>query len=275
MQENCIVTAFNGKNILKLWSELKSLAYIIKGMDKKVVVIFLTAALLQTISFYLTSRRFFRVNIFPAHRSNPDIFLMEYLYWFIGDFITYFILSLFIIKFFLKERLKDYGFSWGEHKIGFIISIVFMIFMLPFIWVFSSAPDFVEKYPHLLSARSDWGEFTVYESGMLIYMFSWEFIWRGFMLFGLKEKFGYYAVLIQMIPFVILHNGKPLAETFGAIAGGIALGILALRTNSFLYGVITHMAVMFSIDFICTLRFRTNDYGVGFDSIYNLISYIL
>jgi hypothetical protein len=56
-------------------------------------------------------------------------------------------------------------------------------------------------------------------------------------LFGLKEKFGFYAVLIQMIPFVILHNGKPELETFGAIAGGIALGILALRTKSFYYCV--------------------------------------
>jgi membrane protease YdiL (CAAX protease family) len=142
--------------------------------------------------------------------------------------------------------------------------------MLPLIWFFSATPEFVEKYPHLLSARTNWLEFSVYEAGMLIYLFSWEFFWRGYMLFGLKEKFGYYAVLIQMIPFVILHNGKPFAETFGAIAGGIALGILALRTNSFLYGVITHMVVMISIDFICTMRFRANDYGIGADSLLNL-----
>jgi hypothetical protein len=260
---------------LKLKQELKDLAKIIKQLDRKIIAIFLTVAVLQTISWYLTSRRFFRINFFPEYQSHPDIYLIEYLYWFIGDFITYFIISVIIIKFFLKERLKDYGFTWGEHKIGFTVSSIFIIVMLPVIWFFSSTPEFVEKYPHLLSARSNWGEFTIYESGMLIYMFSWEFIWRGFMLFGLKEKFGYYAILIQMIPFVILHNGKPVAETFGAIAGGIALGILAFRTNSFFYGVITHMGVMFSIDFICTLRFRTNDYGVGLDSFTNLISNIL
>jgi uncharacterized protein len=84
----------------------------------------------------------------------------------------------------------------------------------------------MQKYPHLPAARDSWNIFFIYESGMLLYMFAWEFIWRGFMLFGLKEKFGYYAVLIQMIPFVILHNGKPELETFGAIAGGIALGFL-------------------------------------------------
>ena len=102
-------------------------------------------------------------------------------------------------------------------------------------------------------------------------MIGWEFIWRGFMLFGLMEKFGYYSVLIQMIPFVILHNGKPIAETFGAIAGGIALGMLAFRTNSIYYCVFSHMGVMFSIDVISTLRYRANDYGVGLDSLFNII----
>jgi len=94
------------------------------------------------------------------------------------------------------------------------------------------------------------------------------------MLFGLEEKFGYYSVLIQMIPFVILHNGKPVPETFGAIAGGIALGILALRTRSIYYGVITHIGVMYAIDLICTLRFRADDYGVGLNSLLNILSKI-
>jgi membrane protease YdiL (CAAX protease family) len=106
-------------------------------------------------------------------------------------------------------------------------------------------------------------------------MFSWEFIWRGYMLFGLKEKFGYYAVLIQMIPFLILHNGKPAPETFGAIIGGLVLGILALRTNSILYCVITHVCVMFSIDIISVLRFKAGDYGIGINSLINILKEIV
>lgn len=94
------------------------------------------------------------------------------------------------------------------------------------------------------------------------------------MLFGLEKKFGYYSVLIQMIPFVILHNGKPFLETIGAIFGGIALGILALRTRSFYYCVLTHIGVMYSIDLISSLRFRANDYGIGLDSLINLVRQI-
>jgi len=258
-------------NISGLKSETKLLLENIRGMDRKVIIIFLSVAVLQTISWYYTSRNFFRHNIFPFYQNDPEVYLYEYLYWFVSDFITFFILSVVVIKFILRENLRDYGLQVGELKLGILFSAIFLLIMIPLIWFFSSTPSFTEKYPHLLSTRSSWEKFFIYEAGMLVYMISWEFIWRGFMLFGLKEKFGYYSVLIQMIPFVILHNGKPVAETFGAIAGGIALGALAFRTNSIIYCVITHSGVMFAIDLISTLRYRSNDYGVGFDSLFNII----
>jgi len=251
--------------------EIIDLIKSIREMDRKVIIIFLTVAVIQTISWYYTSRNFFRHNIFSIYQNDPNVYLYEYLYWFIGDFFTLFILTSIVIKFVLREKLSDFGIQPGEIKAGLIFSSLFLGVMIILIWFFSATISFSEKYPHLLSTRNDWNAFSIYEMGMLIYMISWEFIWRGFMLFGLKEKFGYYSVLIQMIPFVILHNGKPIAETFGAIGGGIALGILAFRTNSIFYCVVTHAGVMFTIDLLSTLRYRANDYGVGLDSLINII----
>jgi membrane protease YdiL (CAAX protease family) len=259
----------------KIKNELKNLLVIIKNLDKKVIYIFISVAVLQTISYYFTSRRFFRQNFFQYFQSDSNVFLIEYLYWFIGDFFAYFIFPFLVIKFLFKERVKNYGVSFGDYKAGIKITVIFLIIMLPLIWIASSLPEFNKTYPHLSSAKYSWNIFLIFESGMLIYMFSWEFIWRGFMLFGLKEKFGYYAVLIQMIPFLILHNGKPAPETFGAIIAGIALGVLALRTNSILYCVLTHMSVMFSIDLISVLRFKADDYGIGINSIINIINTII
>jgi uncharacterized protein len=254
--------------------EINRLLEIVREMDRKVIIIFLSVAVLQTVSWYYTSRNFFRIYFFPNYQNDPNVFLYEYLYWFIGDFFTFFILCIIIIKFILKEDFKNYGLQFGDYKTGLVLSAIFLLVMVPAIWFFSATPDFSKKYPHLLSTRNSWGEFFIYESGMMLYMISWEFIWRGFMLFGLKEKFGYYSVMIQMIPFVILHNGKPAAETFGAIAGGLALGVLALRTNSILYCIITHVGIMFTIDLISTLRYRANDYGVGLDALLNIIKII-
>lgn len=253
-------------------SELKELWNIIKKLDRKVLIILLSVSVLQTISWYFTSRRFFRYNYFEQLQFDKNVFLYEYLYWFIGDFVTLFIVPVLIIKLFIKEHLQDYGLKKGDHKTGIKYSLIFLAIMIPIIWFVSTSSEFIQTYPQLNDAKYSWGLFLIFETGILLYMVAWEFIWRGFLLFGLEAKFGYYAVLFQMIPFVILHNGKPAIETFGAIIAGLALGILALRTRSILYCIITHAGVMFFIDLVSILRFRTNEYGTG---IYSLIKVFL
>lgn len=257
-----------------LKAELKRLFEIVKDLDKKVIIVFISVGILQTISWYYTSRRFFRINFFDDLQFDPNVYLIEYIYWFICDFFTFFILPVLIIKTLFKEKIKDYGISFGNYKIGLKIVVIFLLIMIPLVWFASSQNDFIQTYPQLKQARESWLTFVIFESGLVIYMFAWEFIWRGFMLFGLEKKFGYYSVLIQMIPFLILHNGKPPLETFGAIIGGIALGILALRTRSIFYCVIVHAGVMVSIDFISVMRFRAQDYGIGIISFINIIKQI-
>ncbi len=254
--------------------EVKDFLDNLKQLDRKIVTIFLAIGILQTTSWYFTSRRFFRENLFDFFLHSKDPYLFEYLYWFIGDLFTFILPTFLIIKLFFKEKIKDYGFRIGDWKIGLTFSIVFLFIMIPVIWFISASDVFTQKYPHLSSARDSWNIFIIYELGMLLYMIGWEFLWRGFMLFGLEKKFGFYSIFIQMIPFVILHNGKPFIETLGAIPGGIALGWLALRTRSFYYCVVVHIGVMYSIDLISVIRFRTNEYGIGIQSLLNIIGNI-
>lgn len=255
-------------------SDISTLISVIKKLDKKTLAVFLVIPILTTISWYYTSRRFFRRNLYQNFSADPNAGLYEFIYWFAGDFLVYFILPLIIIKLILRKPLRQFGMQFGDISAGIKYTGLFIAVMLPLIWLVSSGESFKAAYPHLALAKQNWNIFLIYESGMLLYMFAWEFIWRGFTLFGLEEKLGGYAVMVQMIPFVILHNGKPPLETFSSIIGGIALALLAIRTRSFLYCVIVHFSVIFSIDFISTLRFQTNDYGVGINSLINVLSQI-
>jgi membrane protease YdiL (CAAX protease family) len=252
-------------------AELKKLYRIIKSLDKKVIIIFLSVAVLQTISWYYTSRRFFRATWFEDLQFERDVYLWEYLYWFAGDIFTLFVIPALIIKLWFREKLGSYGVAAGDYKAGVKYSIIFLAIMLPVIWVVSSSGEFADAYPMLYDAKLSLRVFLIFETGLVFYIAAWEFIWRGFMLFGLKEKFGYYSVFIQMIPFLILHNGKPAVEAFSAILGGIALGILALRTGSVLYGIFIHAGIMFTIDFISVLRFKAQDFGAGLSSVINIL----
>ena len=251
-------------------AELKEEYLKIKGLDKKVVIIFLSVAVLQTISWYYTSKFFFRINLYQFFRENPQVKLLQYVYWFLGDSFSFFLLPVIIIFFLLKEKISNYGLKSGDSNFGLKISLPVIIFMLIIVWFISSSNSFYLTYPYLSEAKDSWNVFFIFEILLFIYVFSWEFIWRGFMLFGLEPKFGYYSIFIQMIPFVILHNGKPVLETFSAIIGGILLGVLAIKTRSILYGVLIHYSLIFSMDFISTLRYRSNEFGVGINSFINL-----
>jgi uncharacterized protein len=255
-----------------LKEEIRKLFEEINKLDKKVIIIFLSVAVFQTISWYYTSRTFFKLNLYNYFRDFERVELIEFYYWFIGDFISFFLLPALIIKLWFKEKIsRDYGVKRGDVKAGVITALFFFLIMLPFLWVVTSFPAFERVYPHIHSARENWTIFIIYEAGLLLYMFAWEFIWRGYMLFGLREKFGNYAIFIQTIPFVILHNGKPAAETLGAIIAGIALGVLAFRTGSMIYGFIIHGSVMFTIDLISVLRYKTGEYGTGINSLINIL----
>ena len=134
-------------------TEFKELIIAVKKLDKKIIVVFLTVAMLQTFAFYFTSRRFFRANLFEQFENYSDPYLIEYLYWFIGDFFTFFILGIVVIKFVLKEKLSDYGLQIGDFNVGLKISLLFLSVMIILIWFVSATPSFAEKYPHLSSAK--------------------------------------------------------------------------------------------------------------------------
>ena len=76
------------------------------------------------------------------------------------------------------------------------------------------------------------------------------------MLFGLERKFGNYTLLIQTIPFAVMHYTKPLPEAIGSIIAGVLLGILALETRSFLYGAAIHWLVAMTMD-VVAVNFST------------------
>ena len=127
----------------------------------------------------------------------------------------------------------------------------------------SDSPEFQSSYPHYTPAATDWQIFLIYHAFFLFYWIGWEYLWRGFVLFGTAHTFGLYAIFVQMVPFALLHADKPLAEAFLSIVGGLALGALVWRCRSFWIAVPIHAVQMFLIDFWCTLRIRTGVSGIG------------
>ena len=236
-------------------SEFNQLSKEIKTLDKKVVIVFLSSIILFTISWYFANPKFFRESF--TFIKQEDIVLEEltsFVYWFMLDFLLFFIIPVYVIKLIFKEELKDFGMSFTNLKVGVLYTFIAILIFISIVILVSNSENFREYFPLMNSAKEDLVVFLIYEIFFLTFIFSWEFIFRGYILFGLEKKFGLYAIFIQMIPFVLLHSGKPFIETFASIFGGLFLGYLALRIRSMLYGFIIHAIILVALDLIALLK---------------------
>jgi membrane protease YdiL (CAAX protease family) len=126
--------------------------------------------------------------------------------------------------------------------------------MLPLVVWAAFQPSFQRAYPYFGFARAGLTAFALGLAVRFTGMFCWEFILRGYLLFGLERRVGAAAAIaVQTIPFAILHFGKPLPETLGSIIAGVALGIIAVRNRSFIPGAILHFAVAATLDVLAVL----------------------
>ncbi len=85
------------------------------------------------------------------------------------------------------------------------------------------------------------GPLARYIAERVVILFALEYMYRGFLLFGLKRDFGEGAIIVQMIPFALLHAGKPEIETIGCILTGLYFGYVAYRTGSMWPVFIIHL----------------------------------
>lgn len=235
--------------------EYSNLEKEILHLEKKTALIFITSIVLLTVSWYFSNPKFFlgTLNIeINSEKLYND--LAAFSYWFVLDTILFLLVPLLIIKSIFNEDIKNYGLILGNQKIGWFFLGISILFFLPVIILVSNSETFVQFFPLMENAKNDILIFLIYEILFIGFIFSWEFIFRGFMLFGLEKRFGIYSIFIQMIPFVILHNGKPFLETFAAIFGALFLGYLALRTKSIYYGFSIHAFILVSLDIIAFLK---------------------
>jgi hypothetical protein len=155
----------------------------------------------------------------------------------------------------LRIPLKELGFSWGEPRKWLRDVALLYLVMLPLLFLVSRQPDFQQAYPYFRFAAKGWRWFLLAQLIQIAFMFCWEFLTRGYLLFGFYRKLGPIAVAIQMIPFVLLHSGKPELETYGSIVAGLVLGVVALRARSFYPCVLLHFAVAATLDVLSVVRF--------------------
>ncbi len=167
--------------------------------------------------------------------------------------INYLLLPALYIGYSRRLSFKKTGFTLSNLSFRTLKNYALLyLLMLPVIYGVSKNPDFLHKYPFY---KPQPGEpltdyFIFWEILYFIQFIGVEFFFRGFLIHATKHRFGMYSVFVSILPYVMIHFGKPLPETIGAIGAGFILGMLSYKSGSVIPGIFLHYAVAVTMDIL-------------------------
>ncbi len=255
--------------------EAESLAYRLsdagRQTDWKTPVVLLTAAVCLTLQQY-TSHPYQVIDTvrFVASAFGSDAVhavtatlrgwggdqLANRVWWCTVAVITYAVLPWLVLRFAFGERLDDYGLKFRGALAAWRLYVVCVAVMVPLVWYCSTEERFQQTYPFLRVAsaeevRADLWKWELCYAAQFVGL---EFFFRGFLVHGTKHRFGAGAVFVSVVPYAMIHFGKPMPEAFASIVAGVALGFISLTTRSIWLGAALHIAVAWSMDLACLAR---------------------
>ncbi|MCE9647443.1 MAG: CPBP family intramembrane metalloprotease [Chloroflexi bacterium] len=146
--------------------------------------------------------------------------------------ILYLLVPLLLILLVFREHPGNFGFSFGDWKLGLTYTAIGILVMAPVIYYLGSGNESMRNYYERFLPGLPWTTF--------LDLIGWEFLFRGLILFAYARKFGHEALWLQAVPFAIAHISKPAIETLSTVFGGFLFGWVAYRTRSFLWPFLIH-----------------------------------
>jgi len=167
---------------------------------------------------------------------------------FIGGAILLVIIPLLIIRFILKEPVRNFGVGLppkGKRLTGLFAFLFLVIVLSPVFFSISKNASMQAVYPFYKGFTSI-SQFIIYEIAYFPFFVTIEFIFRGYLLFGLDDMHDTYVtdnpqknlnfigfgLIIQMLAYTMWHMGKPIPELWGTPVWGLVTGMFTYHLRS-------------------------------------------
>jgi len=178
------------------------------------------------------------------------------------------IVPIILIKAGFNQSLKDYGLGLppkGRRALALWTFLVLTLVSLPAFWLGTTETGMRATYPLFRGDFPTIMSFALYQLTYLPFFIAIEFIFRGYLLFGLAGVrdeeiklagggfpgvfyFHRYAILIQMLSYTAWHLGKPVPELWGTLIWGLAAGATAYAVRSIWPVVFSHWLLNVFLD---------------------------
>jgi membrane protease YdiL (CAAX protease family) len=168
----------------------------------------------------------------------------------IGGYLTPYVVWRFA---FPRDSLRDLGLRFTGLRQHAWLYAFFVVVMVPILLIVSRQPDFGAYYPICSTAGRSWAEFAGWEAIYIGQFVGLEMFFRGWWI-RTTRIFGTGAIFSMIVPYCMIHFGKPYLEACAALIAGVILGSLAIRTRSIWAGVAVHVTVAILMDVLALER---------------------
>jgi membrane protease YdiL (CAAX protease family) len=214
-------------------------------------------ALLFLAHFFWGSERFFARRLLPLlarGRRRPDLDRVQSLgvyYRRASAFLLYGMVPLLGVRLMPGESLRDFGLS--PHLDLSPLYLLPLVVLSFFTLLFSSRSAVLHRrYPEVRTAAGSGRRFLLSSLSYLLYFFGYEFLFRGFLLFGLYRHLGAWKAVLASTAFTALtHLRTPLPVILGSVATGLLFARVVLAAGSLWPVLALHCCIGIGMDLLC------------------------
>jgi len=157
-----------------------------------------------------------------------------------------------------RRSLREVGLGLGDHRFWLpIAGLVLAIQVVVVVSWLSRDPTYAARYPSFEPARQGGLLLLAWEASRAVYMFSWEFMFRGYLLLLLERRLGLLSCVVQMVPFALMHmvSQKPISEVYFTVGSGLVSGLFVVECRSVWPVVLLHAVGAILLD-VCLVLGR-------------------
>jgi len=194
-----------------------------------VVIIYLAWHLLHQVVFHKDlCRPFNRIGEYFSYRLSAFLFLGALSYW----------VALHLLN--CSPAEVGIGFTLGPvgKKWVLIAAIVLPALML---WIGRSKENLWQN-PKIRARHWTWALVILNTLSWIIYLFAYEFFFRGFLLFPCITEFGLvWAIIINVVLYTLAHADQGRSMMIGAVVFSIVLSLISYYTGNFYAAFLIHV----------------------------------
>jgi membrane protease YdiL (CAAX protease family) len=179
---------------------------------------------------------------------------------FVAGFALLVLVPLALIRYGLRRPFADFGLGLpppGRRREAAVVTVVLLAASIPSMVFAARDAAMRGVYPFCPQFSSPL-DFASYEVAYLLFFVAIEFMFRGYLLFGLAERdgegragtLGASSVHVSALTYTVWHHGKPLMESGGTLLWGVVTGALVLRMRSIWPVVLVHWTMNVVLDLL-------------------------